>query len=1166
MVISLSSHQFPSLPQRKGGYAQVSVSHMTVQERFGRRIRTIVSGGVKEDPLSSPIEKPAQPPMEVSDDVSFPIFQDRAIREDPLDIRHTFPAQAVGLLSTFDCQIRKKKPSTVSLTTPPLPTTIITNDDQDEAVTKDAGEPSANNDKEKEKVMSDENCPTEDQEKAGSDDAKETEHPESEQSEKDAPADQPKEAGTPTKKPEEEALVKADPAKESDEIRTKVPSVHVTTMEPDEVVNVIMFSSDVGVDRFNVVMDCDSWCRVLRFLMNEGGGGFDARWFSGDWADCFTTDMLVHPNDRLELDDHLQPSKLFYLDENEFISSDLLHMNAKISNCEICVPAAIQQNVRSCDIVVKVGETFLSLSSELPRTFLSGRIGSAFCGDNSMAGEEEGKVCFPNDPSDVSIELQRGEDPARRQSFIMKEETSEIVKSKSTFRLQVKLRGLSTQIVPVIPFYVHLEPQHLCAPTEMTIGFSFEGEPPETAESNLIKMVLYSSIIVDRINMNCDLDLLAGALSTCLHHYQVVQETIEHAKVLIPSFDPPPNLPEDDASISMSTIDDLSTTNSTRIKKTFHGRRALVHRQFHRSRETGGLRLASYVRVGNYSFTLWRQNVSMYSPLRPSAGFVDVVERQKLHFPLLKLLSLDTKGLELGVEVAFQEQDRRVVLKSSISEARISLCNLERQAANGAEVGNPVRPENEKNAEEEMEVETGNEIGDAASEVEESDNTPREDLSMVDLLHFGCNVPIQQSPTCESSKRDKSILLRCEERFGSQRSRSLAADMGTGGVVTLHVDHMENVFLLLLEALMMPTWSRKALFQAQGQSGFPERSIGALFLSLIPSPGSEFGGLLSLTSQVISLVLPEDLRLFLLRTRMSNILITVPEVKGYSEATLNVTKCALMLRHFELQTWYISHEDVVRRDVLSTLAKNGTTWLSLIPKESKGLNHRITARQSFQLVQVLGNEGELVVADLVPEFEVTVECLHSKIATAIENTLSFHDAQRFRDCFRFLRRFAQRCLVIFLHLRQRLAILREYQHINGEIESKEETKSKDEADPVGQACSDMELSVRTAKDCLVRMCQLFEDSIRDHKALISEKDNLQQHLQRQVFIKERERIAAITLASSPLAGWLRMGGTHQSGQRVATTSTLWRYWAVLRKDLLIFYAGPGKVSALRNGV
>jgi len=68
-------------------------------------------------------------------------------------------------------------------------------------------------------------------------------------------------------------------------------------------------------------------------------------------------------------------------------------------------------------------------------------------------------------------------------------------------------------------------------------------------------------------------------------------------------------------------------------------------------------------------------------------------------------------------------------------------------------------------------------------------------------------------------------------------------------------------------------------------------------------------------------------------------------------------------------------------------------------------------------------------------------------------------------------------------------------------------------------------------------------------------------LQKKIFEVERNRFAALALMSSRVAGWIRTGGVHRTGQRVARKSTLWPAWAVLRKNLLILYSSPGDVSS-----
>ncbi|CAB9500363.1 expressed unknown protein [Seminavis robusta] len=1200
---------WPKSNLKKGGYAQASVSYMSIQERYGKRIRTIMSGGVKQDPLAKPIEKPTEPPAEVSKEESFPLFEDRAIREDPLDLRRSFPAQALGLMTTIDCQRRKKLPPRTEVQSSP-PTTITTSNANDSAA-----------------ILEEE---------------------------------------------EEENNPQAD----------KPVTEETDTRDGEEVVDVLMVTNDVGMEKVKVVFDCDCWCRALRFLLNEGGGGFDGRWLTGEWTDLLAIEMLVHPNTPLELEDHLQPITELFLDENLFVSSDLFHVNARISGSEIRVPAAIQENVRSCDIVAVMEETFVTVSSDLPREFLSANIGSTFRQQLEPLNPAPEVVSFPNDPLDVSVELQNSEDPSKRQNFVMTADTNKVVKAKSTFRVQIKLRGMSTQIMPIIPFFVASQPQQLCAPADMTIGFCFEGEPPETEESNMIKMVLYSSVVIDRMETNLDLDLIAGAIGTILYHFQVVKETVECAKGLIPLN----NVGSEDPSASnLETDDDLSSTTSIKIQKSMKGRRILVHRQLHRSRETGGLLIANFLQVRSYKFTLWRHNVVVYTPTLSSEPGTSSFGRQKKAFPLLKLLSFDAKKIEVGNEVSFPEGARRIVLKCGVEEARLRFCNIDEMTTEAAQaylspdpqselvdslgdnqqgtersveclgqaqdpksqnekvddnkeepatdtesLGAEVGPTNNENLDAVNGASTGGENarsnddqqglagtndetldrlgdqqgsttddkilkeqapeeanlasadspdhvegdreghtcddddddGDNLDPNDDGDNLdPREnEIGMVEFFHFGRCVPIRPPKNDDSTSngRERAILLRCEDYFSGFRSRSFAAEIGTGGTVSLRFDEFESVFLLVLEALVMPTWSKPTSFPLIEKRRFPERSVGSLLHSLLPGTAGRFR-FWRLVRKLVLLLLPSDLRAVLLRVRMGDVLVTIPTVKGQHPDPLVTEKCDLMVRCLELLTWYIPPEDSFHENMMSAAALEGKPWSSLISKECRGFNQRLTCTQSFHVTSNTSDfESESI--EVLPEFSVALDYLQAKITSSVENTLSVNDSEQLRDIARFMRRFLIRCVDIIMNLRRRLSFLKRRVSIPGEEEQECSEANNDQ--PISVVCADVEKSVREAKQFLLRMCREFDDNIHNHAVELRRKDEALERLQQLVFLKEKERIAAVAMATSPIAGWLRVGGTHQSGQRVASTSTLWRFWAVLRRDTLILYSAPGKYKPM----
>lgn len=395
---------WPRENKEKGGYAQASISYVSVTERSGKKSHPLLIGGVQYD-TSGPIEQPAKPLSAVGRDVTFPLYEDRSIRPDPLWLRHTFPAQAFGIKTTA------------------------------EFIKKVSG------------------------------------------------------AG------------------------------NVSRLETDDVAaEDVRFINEVGIEQFKIVADAYAWTRILRFALNIESGGFEERWYTGDWTDSLTTDMLLQPNEPLNLNEHLQPTKQIFLDDNFFVSSDLFNATARISDVVIRTPAAIDSDLRSCDVIFKFDELMLVVSSALPRTFLSGKVGSAVFGEGS---NEKCQIDFPNDPTDVVYQIENTEDPSDRQRGF---KTSQHI---STFRMQVTLRRYSLCLEPIVPFCTIQEPKLLIAPSELTFLLCFEGEPPATPSGNLINLVLIVSGQIHKFEVNLDLDLFCSAIGTATYQLAAGRELAE---------------------------------------------------------------------------------------------------------------------------------------------------------------------------------------------------------------------------------------------------------------------------------------------------------------------------------------------------------------------------------------------------------------------------------------------------------------------------------------------------------------------------------------------------------------------------------------------------------------------------------------------------------------
>jgi hypothetical protein len=527
-----------------------------------------------------------------------------------------------------------------------------------------------------------------------------------------------------------------------------------------------MVLHEVGIDQFEILLDSDAWCRALRFVMNEDGGGFDLRWHSGDWGKLLTTEILVDPTCPLDLDVCVQPTKEILLDENYMISSDLFNVTAKITNVEMRVPAAVQKDVRSCDIVVQLKETMVVVSSALPRTFLSGKIGASIRGDES---QNDVLIDFPNDPSDICYSLVR-------QEGMM---TSRVV---STFRAQLTLHGFSVRVIPAIPFCNAAQPQHLLEPAEMTMIGCFEGEPPSVPGSNLTKIVLFLSVQFHRLGINFDFDVVTGAISTIMYHSSTAKETLGRLTLLWEH-----NLQNGDSDTRRED------THADKVpRRSVTGRRVLVRKQIQRSRETGGLSVALCMQLAELEMQLWRQNVSRLSRFRASLYGSQLHEIDDTPVPLLKIMLLQTKGVEVGMEYFACPENRRIVLKGCMSEMVLEVCDFEEECKE-ARLADKAKFSNATNQVEHVEKTSRGETSSSATVAS----------SMVKILAFGPSIH-EISPD-EGDSLTEDILFRVEELHESSRTVAISADVCVPGIVDIRLRELESALFLVVEALLMPS-------------------------------------------------------------------------------------------------------------------------------------------------------------------------------------------------------------------------------------------------------------------------------------------------------------------------------------------------------------------------
>lgn len=992
---------WPKTDNEHGLYAQLSTSFVSLQERYQQRKRTLLLGGMQRDDHLS-LNLPSSKPREISPDEFFPLFERRGIRNDPLDLRHLFPTQAVGVKTTIDL----------------------------------------------------------------------------------------------LKQPDGDG-----------DIETTYKVLH-----------------EIGVDEMDVVLDTDAIFRLFKFFLDEEGKHFDPRWHTGDWTDILTTDMLQYPTEILRLDEYLQQPKDIFLDENSMISSDLFNVTARLTNVDVRIPASVQDNLRSCDIILKWKETTLVVSSALPRTFLSGKIGNSITGD-ARKDKDKGVIDFPNDPSDICYVLDDREDQALSTA-------SSAEKTVSTFRAQLTTRGFEMNIIPIVPFCKAPETQQLIAVGNTSMIFSFEGEPPLEG-SNEIKITVFFSVLVHDLLINIDFDLLAGAIYTALYHKKNATAIIETAEALF--------LASPISAANSVLIETDHSLNLGRVKQTLHGHQIMVRRHISQSRETGGLAIVFCLQQNDVGIRVWRQNIPLSSPLRgglyPHEGNNN---RDVRCIDIVKLVDFEMKSFEIGVDFDFHmNEGRRTVLKCYLQSCNLRVCDLDKEI----------------------------QVNCVRESLNSDTRSPRE-WHLLEICSLGGD---SLPGALELSGKAQQIAFRLEgQHKKDSQSWSIAADITSPTIVNLHAEAMKNVAILIIEALLLPTWSKHQIAPLD-ECPFPPGTIGSLFHAVLadltqakPSihidlrhleieEGSSDPIVERALRTICKLLFPSDLRVILMRCEIANFLISIPYK---DDSTENQTRnLSLLLNRSDLVTRFYPVAGSAPSDIEYVLACKGTDWSTLINTQKQGFYQSIVARQSLHSVL----HGSLpTVETLVHPFELNLTYSGAEMDLSMSKGLLINDIRLIENYQLILSSTIERSTSFISDIACVVSAMKE----RPEIETSKVSKAVDDRDGLLGVELQHEGGASLARTrSLLRKAQeeigLFERS-RLHSA--RERDNELDTLKVAMFVKERERFGAVALMASRAAGWIRMGGQHRTGQRVAKSSLLWPYWMVLRKSLLILYPSPGVVS------
>ncbi len=330
-------------------------------------------------------------------------------------------------------------------------------------------------------------------------------------------------------------------------------------------------------------------------------------------------------------------------------------------------------------------------------------------------------------------------------------------------------------------------------------------------------------------------------------------------------------------------------------------------------------------------------------------------------------------------------------------------------------------------------------------------------------------------------------------------------------------DRVENAFLLVMEAALDPEWL--SLLQANNDGECSEIDADDTRKTL---------DTLSKNTSITS------------RIELRDIILATP-IDGEEEHLLLLV-CEKTDVHIEL---------------FLNLHETSKKWLQkLFSDETRGFHGKVISRQkvvrsTLDQFQSVGSTNALSIVD---SFEVCsyLQPLHAqaKIQSINMTTKDIVGLNKLSESFfkykERLDSFVNKAskLMSSLHRESHFKIIAE------------ETPNR----PVTIACKSTKESMEKAyllveemNNTISALKEKIDDSFTASKTELNKSREL-------LFKKESERYAAFALLTNAVSGYLQVGSTAVSNQRIVSVTNFWRHWVVLKQSTIILYNNPSDVS------
>jgi len=371
-------------------------------------------------------------------------------------------------------------------------------------------------------------------------------------------------------------------------------------------------------------------------------------------------------------------------------------------------------------------------------------------------------------------------------------------------------------------------------------------------------------------------------------------------------------------------------------------------------------------------------------------------------------------------------------------------------------------------------------------------------------------------------------------------------------MILMHIDAIKMLFDLLMESLVLPhvssafkKYSKIVCAESIGGGIFPFGSVGARFeafaKSLAPK-NKEERRMNPKTSPTLDQL---SIGYILTKLTVNDIALLIPEIKETDDNLIvnEVSYFSFVIEQAELcgSLFPLSNNQIVSNRGINA-------WSDSLSDTSQGVHIKLSSRQRFDFKsKVIGaTAGKEIIKSIVPLFGVKVG-LHPSDAK-----ISFDDPNILCTNLSLVEKFVK----VMLMYREKVNLM--VRNLEMSLNFGSISPKVNAGDTIVKR-KDNEIKSEGARSILQEIIALIAKNDIFAQNTINATQKELEKTRDSLFIKERQRIALLSILSHNYSGYLRIGDRTTSGLRVLSTVTLSKFWVVQRHALLIIFKEAGMV-------